>query len=356
LNEEQILDECRRALSLATQASSETLTVIASQITIEAASDAADDSLIRETVGRLRVLAQHAGSATTKARASATEGFCLMEAGDFHSALNVFERASTALRERRLESELARALNGHGICAMAVGQHRAALKSFSESMKVAERLHDLDHKITVLGNIGLAHEELGSYDTARDRYADAVELATRSSTPRRSALAYANAANIAVITGDLASAADLITIARSAATESQLRQLSSLVDFTEADLHLAMREPELAWRLISTALSPRQPRLRAIDNNGKAARLTMHCIFATRGPEALREHFRAMETQLPQFRLSDRLEVAAFVVWLSRVIGVEMIDGNNVRDEIESLGLRGILGILRAVGTAPEGW
>ena len=356
LSGDAILAECRRALGLATQAASETLTAIASQVMIEAASEASNDSLIKETVTRVRLLAGGAGAPSTKARTLATEGVCLMEAGDFHAALDVFQEASIALREVRLEADLARSLNGHGICAMAVGHHEIALQSFADSVKVADQLHDLDHKITVLGNIALAYEELGSFDKAWDRYSDAVVLARRSANPRRSALAYANAANMAIIIGDRSTAAELLASARSAAGEIKLNQLSSLVDLTEADLHLSEHEPELAWRLIPEAVSTRHQRLRAIDNNGKASRLTMHWLLATRGAEVVAGHFQRLAADLPQFRLSDRLEIAAFMAWFCTVTGESVVKLDDVRLQIDKTGLHGILGILRAVGTSPEGW
>jgi hypothetical protein len=161
---------------------------------------------------------------------------------------------------------------------------------------------------------------------------------------------------MAVINGDLTAAAELIPLARSAAREGQLKQISSLVDFTEADLHLASHEPELAWRLIPRALSTRQRRLRAIDNNGKASRLTMYWLFATRGAEALSDHFKQLKAHLPLFRLSDQLEIAAFGVWFGSASGEQIVDEDEVRKEVDNSGLCGILGILRAVGTSPTGW
>ncbi|MDH4044449.1 MAG: AAA family ATPase [Gemmatimonadota bacterium] len=354
-SDDVVLAECRRALSAATDAAIEGLIAIASQVTIEAASEASDDKLIQETVERVRRLAQHAGAATTKARTLATEAFCLMETGDFRRALGVFRESSTVLRSERLDSELARSLNGQGICAMAVGEHRPALDSFMESMKVAERLQDTDHRITVVGNIGLAYEETGLFDEAWVQYLNAVELSKKSSNPRRSALAYANAAHFGIVLGEWDLANDWLEQARAAIREGRLRSLSSLVDFTEADLHLATHEPELAWRLVPGAISSRNTRMRVVDNNGKASRLTMHWLLATKGPSELMRHFKSIEPRLTGFRLGDRLEITAFLAWFCAQYGERLVDGSSVMREIQRAGVEGVLGILRAVGTTPAG-
>jgi DNA-binding SARP family transcriptional activator/tetratricopeptide (TPR) repeat protein len=355
VSDDVILAECRGALSAATEAATEGLIAIACQVTIEAASEASDDTLIEETVERVRRLSQHAGAATTKARTLATEAFCLMETGGFKRALDVFRESSIVLRNEGLESDLARSLNGQGICAMAVGEHRAALSSFAESMKVAEHLQDVDHMITVVGNIGLAYEETGFFEQASWHYRHAVDLSKRSSNPRRAALAYANAAHLGIVQGEWDLAHVWIEQARAATQEGQLKSLSSLVDFTEADLHLATHEPELAWRLVPSAITARNSRMRVVDNNAKASRLTMHWLLATRGPSALMQHFELVQPRLAGFRLGDRLEITAFLGWFCAEYGERLVDAAAVMSEVHQANMKGVLGILNAVGTAPAG-
>jgi DNA-binding SARP family transcriptional activator/tetratricopeptide (TPR) repeat protein len=351
--ERVILAQCRRALESATNAKDEEALALAVQVALEAGSEMSNDDLLNATRLHLQVLAHDARTPAVCGRSLSAEGFCAMEVGDFGKALGTFRSASAALREGRLDADLARSLNGQGICSMAVGAHLEALKEFNDSLTIARRLHDSEHMATVFGNLGLAYEERGSLDEAWDAYLSAVDLAQVSGSPRRMALALANLGHLAIVNGDFDLARARLIEARRAADDSGLGRMQSLIFLTEADLHLATEEPELAWMRVSDADFVRAGRGRAIDNNGKYLRLRLHRLLATEGEAAIEGALAVLPHELQSCRASDRLEVEAFIGWYRlRFSG----DAGPARSALESAihhGLPGVLGILMAVNTSP---
>jgi DNA-binding SARP family transcriptional activator/tetratricopeptide (TPR) repeat protein len=351
--EQAILRQCRGALESATQVQDEGALALAVQVALEAASEMSDDDLLHATRLHLHSLTIEAKTTAARGRALSAEGFCAMEVGEFRKALSAFQDASKWLREGRLESDLAKSLNGQGICSMAIGSHSSALEAFTESLSIASRLRDSEHMSTVLGNLGLAHEERGSWDEAWDAYQQATELAKASGSPRRVALALANAAQLAIVRGAIGLARSQLMEAREAADQSSLGQMQSLVHLTQADLHLALGEPELAWICVSDADLVRTGRSRAIDNNGKYLRLRLHRTLALEGDAGLALELSRLPDNLNGCRASDRLEVECFVAWY-RLHSVG--DEGAARAALDSaikLRLPGVLGILMAVGTSP---
>ena len=206
--------------------------------------------------------------------------------------------------------------------------------------------------MTVLGNIALTHEELGDFRVAWDSYAAAADLAERTA-PRARALAWANAAHMAVVLRDSDAATRLLASARAGAEESKFWRLIMLVELTEADLALSHDEPEFAWKYVHKAIGLRGGRTRTIDNNGKAMRLDLHRQLANGGPAALSHKSSHISDLTARLRLSDRLEVKGFVAWyLGNVLG-DHERAQPLIHEIKESGLPGVLGILRAVGTSP---
>jgi tetratricopeptide (TPR) repeat protein len=351
--EHVILAQCRRALEAATNANDEEALALAVQVALEAGSEMSNDDLLNATRLHLQSLAQEAKTPAARGRSLSAEGFCSMEVGDFGKALGAFRSASAALREGRLDADLARSLNGQGICNMAVGAHPEALKAFKDSLTIARRLRDSEHMATVFGNLGLAYEERGSWNESWDAYLSAVDLAQASGSPRRIALALANLGHLAIVKGDFDLARARLMEARQAADDSGLGGMQSLIYLTEADLHLATEEPELAWMRVSDADFVRGGRGRAIDNNGKYLRLRLHRLLATEGEAALEGALAVLPHDLESCRTSDRLEVEAFIAWYRlRSSG----DAGPARSALASavhLGLPGVLGILVAVKTSP---
>jgi tetratricopeptide (TPR) repeat protein len=351
--ERLILDQCRLALDAATRAHDEEALALAIQVALEAGSEMSNDELIQTTRQHLHLLTLEARTPAARGRSLSAEGFCAMEVGDFKKALVAFRDASNALSQGRLDADLARSLNGLGICHMAIGAHASALKAFTDSLAIARRLHDSEHMSTVLGNLGLAHEERGSWDEAWDAYQQAAELARASGSPRRVALALANAGQLAIVKGALELAHTYLLEAEEAAAASGLGQMRSLVHLTQADLHLAQGEPELAWMCVSEADRVRSARGRAIDNNGKYLRLRLHRILAVEGGASMDTELASLPHSLNGCRVSDRLEVEAFVGWARlRSAGDEQRARAALTSAIR-LGLPGVLGILVAVGTSP---
>lgn len=239
---------------------------------------------------------------------------------------------------------------------MALAKYEKALSSFSEALSRTEQLGDRDHRVTLLGNIGLAYEETGRLKEAASSYESALEEALSVGVSRKTALAAANAAQSATTLADYERAAELVALARQAASSCGLPQLASLIELTAADLMLAQEELEAAVTQIEIGLSGGRGSRSGIDNHAKSVRLRLHRMLLVDGPECLAEAIEelgSLDESMGRSRPVDRLEVRAFLAWSQHKFLGGVDAPAAVVQHAREVGQVGVFGILTAVGSSP---
>jgi tetratricopeptide (TPR) repeat protein len=312
--------------------------------------------MVEQAVQTVSELAFRSTNQDTRARAFLTSGFCLLMSGEFDRGLAAFIESSTLLRATCSDVQLARALNGQALCQIYMGRHVKAVAPLASALKVSHKLNDVGHRATLLSNLGVTYEELGMFAEAETCYLEAIAtLAERH--PRSAIISHINRAHIALVRGNLPHAAAALAVAKEFASDGQGLRLSTLVDFGQADLLLALGEPERAWPIVARAATHVWGKERSMDTNGKTIRLTLHCALATGGPLKLASLVEELGHAPRPLRLADRLEVAGFLEWAVRqgVLDAEIV--RRVGLEIQQGELLGPIGALAAIGTPPsEEW
>jgi len=331
---------------------SDPLLAVACQTAIEVASESGDPLMLAETLDTTDQLVARSTSPEVRARALLTRSYSLMVSGEFDAASTGFAASVRLFQELSFDAELAQALNGRGICLLSLGRHPVALPLFAHALELARKRHDVVHEATVLSNLGVAYEDVAMFNDATHCYAAGKQTPTSRHAPRHLALANANAANLAIVTGSLDLASEHLITARRFAEQCALWRVSALLDLTEADLMIARGETELAWPLVASATRTTSGRQRALDTNGKAIRLALHYALASRGQEGFRTALADFRRTPRSLRLADRLEIEAFVAWAEKRAGLEVSEPDVV-PRIEASGLLGVLAMLAALYICP---
>jgi tetratricopeptide (TPR) repeat protein len=341
-----IRDAVNRAITLASEAGTEHLLGAAAQAAAEAASEMALPEMLTRAVQLTTTLAQNSPSGSARALALLTSAFSLLVSGSFEDALEAFTKSADLL-------ELARALNGQALCWMYMGQHLEALRPLLEALSVAAKLNDVAHAVGLISNLGVAYEDVGMFTEAEECYQRTVRSLT-DKQPRAATIAHVNVAHINLIRGNLEASASALALAKDTAEKGRSWRLSALAAFGQADLLLALGEPERAWPLVTQAAAQTWGRERSIDTNGKTIRLTLHCGMATTGPSRLTALVDDLGTRRATLRLSDSLEVAGFLAWAAEngAISETVVERNGFRLDYNQL--LGPIGALSAVGIAPS--
>jgi hypothetical protein len=130
--------------------------------------------------------------------------------------------------------------------------------------------------------------------------------------------------------------------------------MTALAAFGQADLLLALGEPERAWPIVTQVADQTWGRERSIDTNGKMIRLTLHCALATTGPSRLAALLDELKAKQGTLRLADSLEVAGFLAWAKQngAIGEGAVQRSGFG--LDHSQLLGPIGALSAVGIAPS--
>jgi len=347
-----IQDAISKAIALATEARTEHLLGKAAQAAAEAASEMAMPEMLARAVELTTTLAQKSESESTRALALLTRAFSLLVSGNFEEALAAFTKSAGLLREIRSEAELTRALNGQALCQMYIGQHQGAVAPLLEALSVAAKLNDLTHGVGLMSNLGVAYEDIGMFTEAEECYLATVRALT-DKQPRAATIAHANVAHISLIRGDLEACAAALVLAKDAADKSQAWRMTALAAFGQADLLLALGEPERAWPIVMQAASQTWGRERSIDTNGKTVRLTLHCALATIGPSRLAALLNELEAKRATLRLTDSLEVAGFLAWATQNGAISESAVRRSGFSLDQGQLLGPIGALSAVGITP---
>jgi DNA-binding SARP family transcriptional activator/tetratricopeptide (TPR) repeat protein len=341
------------AVRLAQHARADSLLAVACQTAAEVASESGDAPMLAETLEITERLVTDSRSPEVRVRALFTKSYSLMVSGAFGAASNGFVESARGFQELALDAELAQALNGQGICLLSQGRHPEAIPLFANALRLARKRNDAIHEAVVLSNLGVAYEDAAMFRDAAQCYAAGRQTPTGRHAPRHLALAHANAANLAIVTGDFDGASERLSLAREYAKQCALWRVSVLLDLTEADLLIARGETELAWPLVSRAIRTMAGRERALDTNGKAIRLGLHYALASHGAPGLRSKLRELRATDRALRLADRLEVEAFVAWAERRACLPVTEPG-IAARIEESGLLGVLAMLGALYIFPD--
>jgi tetratricopeptide (TPR) repeat protein len=240
---------------------------------------------------------------------------------------------------------------------MAIGNYDQALTSYAAGARVALRLHDSAQGAGIMANIGCAYEDVGMFHEADICYSHSIRHNAIDRNSRVSVTSHVNVAQMALIRGEFDRAVEHVELARHASDKTHSWRLAALVDFSQADVLLAIGETGRAWPILARAAANTWGKERALDTNGKQIRLTLYLALVTGGKQRLRALVNDLAAHRRPMRLAHMIEVAGFLAWTVRT-GV--LDSSYVRDcgfEVELGKLGGPLAILSAVGTpAREEW
>jgi tetratricopeptide (TPR) repeat protein len=350
-----IREAAEQALALTEAAGADRLQAAAAQVMAEAASEMGLASALVAVVEGARRMTITSSSTATRAQALLTTGFCLMTTGQYEDALTAFRESEGLLDGSSMEAELARSLNGRAISLVGLGRHPEALVPLNRALQIAAKHNDAPYRATLTSNLGVIFEEMGMFDEADVHYREAIVQAPKSS-PRSAAIAHMNTAHIALIRDDFDRALASLGTARELVRQSQSWRLSSLVDLAQADILLALGEPERAWPIANDALNAILGRGRSIDTNGRTVRLALHSALATSGTERFAELVDRLSRDSLPLRAADRHEVSGFLRW---AVPDEAARRSMLRSDVfdcELGALPGAIAALAAVGTAPHPW
>ena len=137
-------------------------------------------------------------------------------------------------------------------------------------------------------------------------------------------------------------------LAERAAEESRVLTDSLDVLLVRADLHLAVEEDELAWRLLRDRIPSYANRRHFIGEATRHARLDLHYQIASRSRENSLEEARLRDQRLP---VHGRVEVACFLAW-ARERNVGIPSSHAIQHAVAG-GFGGVILHLGVVGTLP---
>jgi len=356
-DDDTIRTAAEHAICVAESLGADRLIAASAQVVAEAAFEMGISELLAQAIETTQRLERRSSNPATRGQALLTTGFCHFNFGRFAEALSTLEESGKLLRAARLDSEMTRALNGQALCLMSLGRHGEALTCLATAVRATIKLNDAPHRSTILTNMGVAYEEVGTFAEAELCHRNAVKCNPPGKNPRVAVTSHVNIVQSALIRGDFDDAMAGLADARDAATSSKSWRLSALVDFTQADVLLAIEEPEHAWPFVLRAATNTWGRERSLDTNGKAIRLTLHCALATAGVSKLRELLAEVAVNRPPMPIGQSLEVGGFLSWVARTSGLDenLARGSGFRTDLETL--LGPIAILAAVGVTPrEEW
>ena len=161
------------------------------------------------------------------------------------------------------------------------------------------------------------------------------------SAPRRIGEVLTNAADLAILLGNVAEAAELLDRAEAAARSIHLDRLLVDVLVGRADFHIACSEHERAWPLVERALE--HSGSRTLIAGGRFERVKRHFVWATKGYDVLRSLPPVSQYKGLSISLAHKLEIAALEEWIARAEG---IPAGRRRCTVQELAQRGLFGVI----------
>jgi len=250
------------------------------------------------------------------AGARLTLGFTSLVLGQFASAAEQFGSGiSSLLGELRGGPLHQRLLNGLALSHMARGRYREAEEAFCR-LEESVRSRPVLPSPLVWSNIAVFLQERGRLLQASEYFGRSLLALQNHPDPRARATVLCTAASLAMDIGDFSTAESCIGLAQAAVAGSLIPTDRIDTWLVTADLHLAAREDELAWKVVTEKVFPLAINRVAIGEVSRYERLIRHHAWATGGLEAYKRVRDSRAEALAKLPEHGRTELACFDEWI----------------------------------------
>lgn len=285
-NDAAIHGAIAEAISLSKTARADTTLVRALQLRAEVTAEAGDIKALLETRKCAARVAQTSGTDECRVLAGITTGFAALAGGELLIAAKIFRELAPLLAQLSLQGDYRRVMNGLGICLTGLCRFEEAVNAFGEAISVAQKLGNAVASGNSSSNLAWLYAEVGDFQRAAAHYQAAMAFFEQSQSPRLGAELYADVGRLAILLGNYREAAEAIDRCRVCAENTAFWQHRVQALLAQADLCLALKQPEAAWPLVEEALAETKTRYHLLPNSGQLLRLERHFILFTQGSDA----------------------------------------------------------------------
>jgi len=295
----------------------------------------------------------HSDKTQHAARAALSLGFIALAQGAFLQAEKAF-RSGASLEGvgRHFPLILWRLLSGLSLAQTGQGDYEAAEETIRRLEDSALSIPGERNPI-LWSNIAVFFQERGYFNKAIEYFGRAVAALPSFPGPREHSIVYSSAASLALDLGHGDLADECLQRAEAAISASLVARdrLDSLL--VRADLHLARRERELAWRVMRESVLPFGDRIYAMGESARHERLMRNLILEVNGPREYHRLCGAREDVVARLPLHGRIEVECFDEWASEGPNEASSDGQALNRAIQG-GFAGVILHLAAIGCLPR--
>jgi DNA-binding SARP family transcriptional activator/tetratricopeptide (TPR) repeat protein len=281
------------------------------------------------------------------AGAKLTLGYTNLVLGQFDNAREQFCEGTCDLSAEAKSGPLYwRLLNGIGLSEMALGKYNEAQEAFT-------KLEDSVTSGSVLpspllwSNIAVFWQERGRFARAVEYFRRAFRALPEHPDPKACATVLSTAASLALDLGDFALAEACLALARSTVSRSLIATDQVDTWLVRADLHLATREDELAWKVLRERIIPLATTRTAIGEAARYERLLRHHAWVTGGLAEYRRFRTARSKNLDRLTFHGKAEIACFHEW---VVPSDRTTGPTAVETAVAGNLAGVILHLAAIG------
>ena len=294
----------------------------------------------------------HEGAAAEhSARVKLTLGYTSLVLGQFNRARAHFAEAVGDLSPDLRNGPLFwRLLNGLGLSAMGLGEYHEAEEAFTSLEESATAGSVLPSPL-LWSNIAVFWQERGRFARASDYFARALRALPDHPDPKARATVLSTAASLAIDVGDFGLAEACLAIAQATVSRSLITTDRIDTWLVRADLHLAAREDELAWRVMRDRVMPSTTSRIAIGEAARYERLMRHHAWVTGGLSEYNSFCATRSELLERLTFHGKAEIACFHEWL---VPSSQTAGPSATEKAVASGLAGVVLHLAAIGALPQ--
>lgn len=289
------------------------------------------------------------------AQAALALGFVSLAQGDFEHAVTFFDsgRLLPGTAQVHLPIYL-RLLSGLSLAQTSLGLYDEAEATLS-LLEDAARLDSGRRNPILWSNAAVFHQERGQFQKAAEYFERALSALPNFPGPREHGIVYSSAASLAIDVGSLSLADECLRRAELAVAASKVARDRLDTVLVRADLHLARREHELAWKLMQEHVMPLGDRAYSMGESARHERLVRHLAFELGGLKAYRQFCHARTSSLHSMPLHGRVEIECFEEWVLAQAsdGADLVEASGALEEAVRGGFAGVVLHLGAIGCLP---
>lgn len=340
------------AVRLAAEAKDDEILLSALQLGAEAAVEEWDEEAIKSSQEAAKSFLANTQEPLLRAQARLTVGFTALLGGDAQEAVTSFAESADTFARHGLSGRALRAVNARGLASNWGGDFRGAEQSFLHALGISSP--DASQiRTTVWGNLGGLYHDFGWPEAADLSLLEAERCARLSGSPRSQIDWISDRLTLCYEERQHEHASELVRLLTTGVESLSHPRDRADVRLIEAEFFLATGNNERAWPIIEQTLVTVGPRAYMLGDAVRHERLHRHFTFICEGYAAYLDLCRRREGACKRMKLSDRVELTLFDVWVRQQMG-ELPEVHTIENLLRSTGLIGPYRKLSALSLAPN--